>query len=259
MKLALVTSLATFTALLGAVSPALGVPPKGTLVVERAAAALPPAGWAEAAYLEVGSPGHPSRLGLRVSLSPAGVIRQDIQDLGPRGTLSSQVWAPVGAAPAGAELLDDAPGWLQLLSGRPLAAVLRAKGVDATVTSFAHDGPTILWVLGAGPHAPEAPQIHVERDSGRLRRFTERVLGPAPVDGAPRAEHVIHVRLSGKAAEEGAEAAWPARVEVEAGGRTVTFALSALTLGEPLAPERFRLEAPDDTVPVPDAPASPEA
>jgi|GEM_PF-3445795 len=259
MKLALATTLVTLSALAVPVAPAAAVPPKGARVVATAADAQPAPAWVEADYLEVPSEGRPARLALRVSMSPKGAIRQDIQDLGPRASLSTQIWAPIGAAPAGAAALDEAPGWLQVLSGRPLAAVLRAKDVDADKTSFAHDGPTILWVLGAGPHDSEAAQIRVERATGRLRRFTEIVLGPAATDGGPPVRQVVTVRLAGAAAKEGAEAAWPARIEVESAGRTVAFALRELTIGQPLDPDRFRAELPEEPAPPapPEQPATP--
>ena len=264
MKLALPTSLALALLTLGAGSVA-AAPPKGATVIKVAGAAQPPPSWAEASYLEIGAPGHPARISLRVSLSPTGAIRQDLQDLGPTGSLSSQVWAPVGAAAAGAERLDDAPGWIQVLAGRSLDAVLRAKRVDAGVTSLAHDGATILWVLGAGPHAPDAPQVHVERETGRLRQFTERLPGPPGPDGSTTPERVVAVRLSGGAADTGERAAWPARVEIAAGGRVVTLALQSLTVGEPLDARRFVIEpvadpAPEglETPPAPVPPSSPE-
>ncbi|PKN54667.1 MAG: hypothetical protein CVU56_25230, partial [Deltaproteobacteria bacterium HGW-Deltaproteobacteria-14] len=196
MKFVLPTTLALALVTLGA-GPAAAAPPKGAAVIKVARAAQPAPSWAEASYLEVGGPGRPPRISLRVSLSPTGAIRQDLQDLGPGGSLSTQVWAPVGAAPAGADRLDEAPGWLQVLAGRSLDAVLRAKQVDVGVTSLAHDGATILWVLGAGPHAADAPQVHVERATGRLRLFTERLPGAAGPDGRATPERVVTVRLAG--------------------------------------------------------------
>ncbi len=233
--------------------PALATPPSPRSVVTKARAAQPAKGWATATFLQQARAGQAPSLALRVTLSPDGVIRQDVQRLRDGYAIETLVWADAAPDRAGVLPLGDAPGWLQVLSGRPLDAVLKAKSVDRRRTSYGHDAATILWVLGAGPQDPDLPQIQVERDSGRLRAFVERV---AAAGGAATP---VAVALSGQAGEGPARAAWPASVTISpSGGQPVTFALQTLVLGAPLAdselfPESTAPPAPaDDPI---DAPA----
>ncbi|PIE20404.1 MAG: hypothetical protein CSA66_00535 [Proteobacteria bacterium] len=212
-------------------APGRAAPPRSRAVVDKARAAQPAPDWAHATWLqEVGPGGPPPALALRVMLSPRGVVRQDVQGLRDGYALETLVWADEDLGVAGARPLVEAPAWLQVLAGRDLRAILAAKGVADGRTSLAHDGSTILWVLGAGPHDPDLPQLHVERATGRLRAFVERVAG---VDGVPTS---VAVTLSGRAAEVGPRAAWPQRITIAPkGGAPVTFALQRLELGQPIA------------------------
>jgi len=208
---------------------AAAAPPSAEAVIGATTRAQPAPGWVQATYLQIRDEG-PPRLALRISLSPDGAIRQDVERLDGLGGLDTRVWRPADeAAPP-----EHAPGWLQVLAGRPLAGILAGKGVRQDLVSFARDGATILWVLGAGPHEPELPQIHVERATGRLRAFVEEVT-------ESDTSRAVTVRLDGALGPAGsAGAPWPERITITpAEGAEVAFSIRSFSLGEPLSASLF--------------------
>lgn len=225
-------AVAAVFALLGAAPAARATPPKGAEVLALAAKGQPPARWVRANLVErapAGVTGGGS-LALRLAFSPAGVIRLDVERLGAVRTVDTTVWG--GSAP-GARPLAEAPAWLQLLAGRPVADVARDKHVDTKITSFAHAGPAVLWVLGAGPR-DDSPQIAVDRATGRLVRVTERSGG----DDGPAAGHAVTVELGWPAAAP--ESPFPERVTIaQDGARPVVLGLSFVSVGDPLDADLF--------------------
>ena len=124
---------------------------------------------------------------------------------------------------------DRVPPWLRLLAGEPAAEVAAAVGLDTAKTSLAHDGGTILVVVGAGPRqrtGPQLPQFHVEQDTGRLRR----------VIWADASGTTHDVRRGGELVMDGAPTGWPARLVERVGQQERRWALVAVHEGVILEP-----------------------
>lgn len=185
-------ALTVVVALLLAVGPppATAAPPSPDKVIARAVAASPDRlASTQVTYLEVPRGDAPPRVLLRISVGPEGQLREDLQDLGPGGGTVVRIWAPAPAgAPPPTGPIDAAPAWLRLLVGHPVEGVLQTMGVDTTRVAFALDGRELLWVLGAGPQSPDAPQIHLAAATGQLRRVTERVAVVAGAEAREGAE-----------------------------------------------------------------------
>ncbi len=121
---------------------------------------------------------------------------------------------------------NQVPPWLRLLAGDSPAEVATAWDVDRAKTSLAHDGGTILVVVGAGPRDRMSPQFHLERDTGRLRRVIWR-----------DAEGAIHdVRLDGALVMDDASTGWPARLVERVGSEVRRWELTAVHEGVVLEP-----------------------
>lgn len=217
-------------ALLGA-PPAGATPPRGAEVLALAAKAQTAPRWVRANFVErrPGSAGAAAgSLALRLAFSPSGAIRLDVERLGAVRSVDTTLW---GGSQPGARPLAQAPGWLQVLAGRPVAEVARDKGVDPKITSLAHAGPIILWVLGAGPRDSTLPQLAIDRSSGRLVRFTDRA-GDGDAPGRS-----VTVELGWPAA---ADAPFPDRISIaQDGAPAVVLGLSFVSVGDPLDDDLF--------------------
>lgn len=233
-------SLAALLAVLGSgVGTAAAAPPTGAAVLALASRAAPAPAWAQATYLEVPSEGLPARRLLRLSTSPEGFVREDREDLGPQGALATEIWGPPGRSAPGIAAITEAPGWIQLLAGRRVEAVVADLGIDPKRTALSRDDATVLVVLGAGPAERDRPQLHVERDSGRVRRVTERVRPPS-LDGVTlEGDSPLSVELRGSAGADAPRAAWPERLVIVTLEGVTTFALQDLRVGAPLDPALF--------------------
>lgn len=186
----------------------------------------PPAGApAPGPPLQQGSPAPsaaPAPQAWRVEVWPDGRLQIDREDL-TSGETRTELFPP-----------HEGPLWLRLLTGAEPSAALARAAVERRVTSLAHDDSEVLWVLGAGPQLPAAPQVHVVRASGRLRR----VVASAPAGEA--AGPVVAV-LRGEAGAAPPAQRWPAQITLTAGGRTTVLAVKGVQL---LPPEPATPPAP---------------
>jgi hypothetical protein len=132
-----------------------------------------------ATYEEVHTGSRPS-MAIRIIVNAEGDVRLDTQNV-QNGHTKSRVWAlspstPAPRSPSKGSLRP--PAWLCWLAAHPVSDIVHDKGIATSRVSLAHLDGTILWVVGAGPHDTELPQLHFERDSGRLRRAVDKVLSP---------------------------------------------------------------------------------
>lgn len=231
------------------------------LMVPAARAALPDgdAMWAHAlsqrtasvvadiTWTEVREEG-PGRFAMRAIFDGTGRLRLAVQDMRD-GSTTVEDWA-ANPGQTAALPLDDAPFWLRWLSGVPLPGARQRLGLDGARTSLAHDGPTILWVLGAGPRQPDLPQVQVERESGRLRRVVER----RPGSGVAGVLDVFLEELHGP---EHPASPWPHRIRVREGPADRLYQATRVRVGVPLDPDTFAdwPSPPPSPPPAPPAPA----
>jgi hypothetical protein len=133
-----------------------------------------------------------------------------------------------------------------LLTGAEPASALARASVDRGVTSLAHDDSEVLWVLGAGPQRPTAPQVHVVRASGRLRRVV------AGARAGAAAALVVAV-MRGQAGPDPLAQRWPAHITLTAGGRTTVLRVQSVQALPP-PPTKSALEPPLEPATVPEPP-----
>jgi hypothetical protein len=167
-------------------------------------------------------------LAVRVIADGAGRARIDMQDL--QGGLSrSSFFGPT--ARGAIQSIDRAPIWLQWWMGRPVAEIATAAGVMVSTRSLSHADGEILWVLGAGPRQPDAPQLQLERETGRLRRAV------SGEDGGP----VAPARLDDFVQREGVETRFPKHLTLRVNRRDVMLVNTWLRVGDAakIAPEEL--------------------
>ena len=117
-------------------------------------------------------------MAIRVVVRADGALRLDIQDVH-HGHTKSRVWnlsSKVSETPPPSEGASRPPAWLCWLVAYPLSEMMADKAVATARVSLSHLGGVILWVVGAGPQQPDVPQLHFERESGRLRRSVDDAL-----------------------------------------------------------------------------------
>jgi len=170
---------------------------------------------------------------VRVIADGAGRARVDIQDLADGRTRSRFF----GAENKGAvQTIEHAPPWLQWWMGRPVAEIAKSAQVAVSTRSLAHAGGEILWVIGAGPRDLKAPQLHIERETGRLRRV---------VSGGDHGS-VTPVRLDDYTAQDGVVTRFPQRLTLRLNRREVTLVKTWLRVGAEarIDPEEFLPSTP---------------
>ena len=106
----------------------------------------------------------------------------------------------------------NAPEWLQWLTGKKANAMFRDLALDRKTSSLARDGRKVLWVAGATAHQPTRPQVHLERESGILRKIVQS-----------RKDRTITVSFSGHFLVEQSTTHWPHMIAIRDGQRTVTY------------------------------------
>ncbi|MGB0588132.1 MAG: hypothetical protein ACPGU1_00495 [Myxococcota bacterium] len=208
-------------------SSALAAMPSGDEMLTHIAAMQPAATPFVVNYVEVPSQGI-ARVAVRVLSDGQGRARIDLQDL--QGGVSRSRF--FGAVTQGAvESLDRAPIWLQWWMARPATMIAKVVGIDAGVRSLGHADGEILWVVGASPKQQEVPQLHVERETGRLRRAVDA--GDAgPIAPARLDEYVTH---------EGVVTRFPKRLTLRINRRDVVLVNTWLREGDAtqFGPEEF--------------------
>ena len=88
--------------------------------------------------------------------------------------------------------------------------------------SLAHVEGVVVWVLGAGPRERMRPQVHIERESGRLRA----------VMGQEEVPIMVRATLDDYVSDEGVVTRFPRRLTLRQGGRDVVFINTWLKRGE---------------------------
>ena len=106
----------------------------------------------------------------------------------------------------------NAPEWLQWLTGKKAHAMFRDLALDRKTVSLARDGRNVLWVAGATAHEPTRPQVHLERESGVLRKIVQM-----------REERIITASFSGHFVVEQSTTHWPSVIAIQDGERTITY------------------------------------
>jgi hypothetical protein len=128
------------------------------------------------------------------------------------------------------------PAWVRFMARDPMMDILRQMKVNLGRTSLARVGTTIVWVIGAGPHDKNLPQVHLERKTGRLRRVVTR-------EG-----RIVHeVRFDGRFAKEGVGASFPARVSWTRGKEQIVYRLTGVN----------QVSVPVDVFQIPSSPGPP--
>ena len=117
-------------------------------------------------YVEEAPKGGTPSLALRVVGDAQGRARIDTLSLR-SGETQSRYFGAQGQE--GVTPLEQAPFWLQWWMGRPVRDLVARGGVKSERVSLAHIEGVVVWVLGAGPRERVRPQVHVEREGGRLR------------------------------------------------------------------------------------------
>lgn len=224
-------------------SPATAVVPRASQAERLLAGGLPTPTATVVEWQERGPDDKPTTEG-RLTLAPdqVSLVSQDLTTL---ATQTSTWTGGRGALPVGghederddderaALPLTSAPAWVRLLAGSPPREVVRSLGVDRRITSLELVEHTVLVVVGAGPRQRDVPQLHLERETGRLRRVIER-RPPGPNQPAPGP--LLDVRLDGVAGEDPLSKAWPARIEVTEGDKTRVLHVTAVRAPAPPPP-----------------------
>jgi hypothetical protein len=201
-----------------AASAAHGAIPDGKAMLTRIATTQPAPAPFVVNYVEAPTEGV-ALVAVRVIADGKGRARIDIQDL--QGGLSRSRF--FGALTQGAtQSMDRAPIWLQWWMGRPVTEIVAAARVKSAIRSLSHAGGEILWVLGAGPKQPDVPQLHIERETGRLRRA---------VSGGDEGP-VVPARLDDYMERNGAVTRFPRRLTLRLNGRDVTLVNTWMRVGE---------------------------
>ena len=199
-----------------------------TLAASSVLAAMqPPATPFVVNYVEAPATGV-ARVAVRVLSDGQGRARIDVQDL--QGGVSRSRF--FGVVTQGAvQSLDRAPIWLQWWMARPVMKIAKAAGIDAGVRSLGHADGEILWVVGASPKQLEVPQLHVERETGRLRRA---------VDGGDEGP-ISPARLDEYVSREGVVTRFPKRLTLRINRRDVVLMNTWLREGDAtqVGPEEF--------------------
>ena len=201
--------------------------PSGDEMLTHIAAMQPAATPFVVNYVEAPTQGV-ARVAVRVLSDGQGPARIDIQDL-QDGASRSRFF---GALTEGAvQSLDRAPIWLQWWMARPVMTIVKATGIDAGVRSLGHADGEIVWVVGARPKQQEVPQLHVERETGRLRRA---------VDGGD-AGPIAPARLDEYVTREGVVTRFPKRLTLRINRRDVVLVNTWLREGDAtqVGPEEF--------------------
>ena len=140
-----------------AAASALGAPPSGGFVVVLEQ--LPPE------TLKAGRSSFQPTFELRVLYTPPGKFTIERHDL-TQGTQRETRYDATATNPS------LPPLWLRwLVTGAKAVKPLTTAMGLAPRTSLARAGRDVLWVWGAGPRDRSSPQLHLERDTGRIRRI----------------------------------------------------------------------------------------
>lgn len=107
---------------------------------------------------------------------------------------------------------NEPPAWVRWLSGQSATALFRTLGIDRSVSSLALSERTVLWVAGAKPRQFGRAQVHLERETGRLRRVVE-LRGPV----------VLDTLFKGTFQSDDDALRWPRFITFQTSGKVTTF------------------------------------
>ena len=125
--------------------------------------------------------------------------------------------------------INEAPAWLQWFAGQKARAIFEAIKLDRQTSSLALLGKQVLWVAGATAQQPMRPQIHLERDSGTLRKIVEL-----------RGDAVFEVSLKGDMKSGTTQTRWPAFITFREGKTSMTYEVLRVLEGAPIDEQEFR-------------------
>jgi len=209
-----------------------GALPSGEEMLARIATTQPAPVAFVVNYVEAPTEGR-ALFAVRVIADGTGHARIDVQDL--QGGLTRSSF--FGVEKKGAvQTIEHAPLWLQWWMGRPVAEIVKSAQVSISTRSLAHAGGEILWVIGAGPRDLDAPQLHIERETGLLRRVV------SGGDDGP----VVPARLDDYTTQDGVVTRFPKRLTLVLNRREVTLVKTWLRVGEDarIDPEEFLPSTP---------------
>jgi hypothetical protein len=119
--------------------------------------------------------------------------------------------------------------------------LFRLLKLDPKRRSLARDGTTILWVAGAGPRDVLVPQVHLERDTGVVRRIVQEAT-PWPL-----------VSFEGRFEVPGSKHAWPQFISFDEAGKKVRYEVKKVEEKAVVVPSDLEIAVDElETEPPPD-------